>query len=160
MLIPSFEGGDSLRVQAAVRHLIADLSFAQSDALAHQEYRRVHFYDDGHGYCITRIATVAPVPTFDPDTADYIIDPISDPGEDGRYIVDFTVVDKFEGVTVSAIDIDSGGRDIIYDRLGGTVRSGEYPGIGGTIVLTAEGENYQVTVSPFTGKLTVQRLDG
>ena len=47
---------DTLALQSAVRLLIADISFAQSDALAHQEYRRVHFYDDGRGWCVVRIA--------------------------------------------------------------------------------------------------------
>src|SRR5690554_431827 len=42
ILIPQLANRDSMEVQAAVRQIIADLSFAQSDALAHQEYRRVY----------------------------------------------------------------------------------------------------------------------
>ena len=49
MLVPYLVNQNSMTVQAAVRRVIADLSFAQSDALAHQEYRRVHFYADGRG---------------------------------------------------------------------------------------------------------------
>jgi general secretion pathway protein H len=55
MLVPQLVGRDSLTVQAAIRLLIADLSFAQTDALANQEFRRVVFYDDGAGYCLIRV---------------------------------------------------------------------------------------------------------
>ncbi|MHC4827474.1 MAG: prepilin-type N-terminal cleavage/methylation domain-containing protein, partial [Planctomycetota bacterium] len=36
LLVPHLVGRDSLAVQAAIRLLIADLSFAQTDALANQ----------------------------------------------------------------------------------------------------------------------------
>ena len=47
LLVPNIVGSDTMRAQAAVRLLIADLRFAQSDALANQEFRRVVFYRDG-----------------------------------------------------------------------------------------------------------------
>ena len=52
LLVPNFVGSETMKLQAAVRLLIADLSFAQSDALANQEFRRVVLYDDGSGYCL------------------------------------------------------------------------------------------------------------
>ena len=58
MIIPHMVGRGHLAVQAAVQQLIADLSFAQSDALARQEMRRVYFYPDGRGYALIRVAFV------------------------------------------------------------------------------------------------------
>jgi hypothetical protein len=46
----------------------------------------------------------------------------------------------------------------VYDPLGGTVRPGLLPGSGGTIVVSADDQDYQITVAPFTGKMTVQKL--
>lgn len=152
LLIPQINNRDSLRVQAAVRQLIADLSFAQSDALAHQEYRQVHFYADGSGYCIIRGDGSE---AFDAATADYIYDPIG--GATRQYIRNFTTDERFDGVTITEIDIDGGGADLIYDQLGGTVQASGLPGVGGTIELTGDGFVYEVRISPFTGKLTVAK---
>jgi general secretion pathway protein H len=158
LLVPHLVNQPSMRVQAAVRHLIADLSFAQSDALAHQEYRRVHFYDDGRGLCILRVNDGNFAAPFDPATAEYINDPLAPAGEMGRYIVDFTLDDRFFGVSITSVNIDGGRRDVVYDPLGGTIRPGLLPGTGGTIVVSAEDQVYQITVAPFTGKMTVEKL--
>ena len=129
LLIPNMVGRDAMRVQAAVRKIIGDLSFAQSDALAHQEYRRVHFYADGRGYCIERVTQATYADDFDPDTADYISDPISSTtGSGGRFITDFSIDSRFEGVVITAVNIDAGGSQVVYDPLGGTLRAGELPG--------------------------------
>ena len=87
LLIPNMVAGDSLNTQAAVRLIISDLIFAQHDALAHQEYRKVVFYDDGSGYCITRVTDSNYATAFDEDTADYIVDPMSN--DAGLYIVEY-----------------------------------------------------------------------
>lgn len=167
LLVPHLVDQPSMTVQAAVRQLIADLSFAQSDALAHQEYRRVHFYGDGRGYCLLRVGEGDYAAPFDEDTADYVYDPLATAGEAGHYIIDFTADDRFEGVMITSVNIDGGGEgiggdggDVVYDPLGGTIRAGGLPGTGGTIVLTADDDDYQLTLSPFTGKLTVQKLGG
>ena len=49
----------------------------------------------------------------------------------------------------------AGRPQITYDLLGGTIRTDGTPGIGGSIVLTFKDSTYRITVSPFTGKLTV-----
>jgi prepilin-type N-terminal cleavage/methylation domain-containing protein len=167
LLVPHLVDQPSMTVQAAVRQLIADFSFAQSDALAHQEYRRVHVYGDGRGYCLLRVSEGDYAAPFDENTADYVYDPLASAGEAGHYIIDFTADDRFEGVTITSVNMDGGGEgiggdggDVVYDPLGGTIRAGGLPGTGGTIVLTADDDDYQVTFSPFTGKLTVQKLGG
>ncbi|MHC4129132.1 MAG: hypothetical protein ACYSWT_04345 [Planctomycetota bacterium] len=161
LLVPQLVGRDSLTVQAAVRLLIADLSFAQTDALANQEFRRVVFYDDGAGYCIIRVPSenwVTPADLSDP-SVDYVYDPL---GSMGQYIVNFLEDDRFEGVSITAADIDGATLvdrpEITYDTLGGTVRPGGVPGTGGNVVISFGDESYSIDVAAFTGKLTVSKL--
>ena len=162
LLVPNIVGSDTMRAQAAVRLLIADLSFAQSDALANQEYRRVVFYVDGSGYCIIEVNGGAPTPDdLDDPGVNYVYDPL---GHIGRYIVDYTLDKRFEGVWISAATIDGvdleDRPEITYDMMGGTVLSNteSVPGIGGTVTLSYKDSSYRIDISPFTGKLTVTEL--
>ncbi len=160
ILIPNMVGTDSLTTQAAVRLLIADLSFAQSDALANQEFRRVVFYDDGAGYCIINVPDQNFVTPADLDAyTDYVFDPLR---KMGRYIVNFTTDARFEGVAVSDANIDGialeDRPEITYDQLGGTVVAGGIPGTGGNIDIAYNDISYRITVAPFTGKLTVTEM--
>ncbi len=166
LLTPHLVGRDSLTVQAAVRLVIADLSFAQSDALANQEHRRVLFLANGYRLLRVTQADFPPEDPFDPDTADCLIDPLG-----GRqYVVDFEQDERFAGVTIDPDQTTIDGRTLAayptagislnYDELGGTVHAtnANLPGNGGTIVLTYDAESYRITVEPFTGKLTVDKL--
>jgi len=160
MLVPQLVGRDSLTVQAAIRMLIADLSFAQTDALANQEFRRVVFYDDGAGYCILRVPTagwVTPADLSDP-SVDYVYDPL---GHQGQYIVNFFEDDRFEGVEITDADIDgttlADQPEITYDQLGGTVK-GAAPGTGGYVEMSFGDQSYRIDITAFTGKLTVTKL--
>lgn len=161
LLIPNMVGSDTMTAQAAVRLLIADLSFAQSDALANQQYRRVVFYDNGAGYCILEVGAAGEATPADLDDpgVNYVYDPL---GTMGQYIVDYTLDDRFEGVRVSAATIDgvdlADRPEITYDQMGGTVLFDETPGTGGSVTLTYDGASYQIVISPFTGKLTVVEL--
>jgi prepilin-type N-terminal cleavage/methylation domain-containing protein len=157
MVVPQLSGRESLTVQAAVRQVISDLNFAASDALAHQEYRRVVFFDDGTGYAIVRVTDATFNNAFDPGTADFIYDPMASAAENGQYIVDFDEDSRFEGVTISAAALDGTNRFVTYDALGGTVTSGGVPGLGGTIEITLSGFVYEITIEPFTGKMNVAK---
>lgn len=162
LLIPNLVNREWMNAQAAVRLVIGDLSFVQSDALAHQELRRVHFYENGRGYCVVRITPAQLLEPFD-ETAtdhDYVLD-VMGRGGAARMIVDFTKDDRFKGVSIDAVDIDGGGRDLQYDSLGGTVMGGGsngVPGTGGSIIVQSGEERYQINIAPFTGKLTVVKL--
>jgi len=158
LLIPNMVGRDSMRAQAAVRRIVADLSFAQSDALARQEFRRVQFFDDGSGYGIIAATDADFDAEFDAETADWIRDPLSSPGSLGRMIVNFDSDGRFQGVRILDVSLDDGAAYLVYDPLGGTVRTGGAPGIGGRIDVGLGDDRYRVNVSAFTGKLTVIRL--
>ncbi len=158
LLIPQLTNRDSMEVQGAVRQIIADLSFAQSDALAHQEYRRVHFYDDGSGYCIYRVTDADYYDPFDEDEVDFIFDPLADSDEQGFYIVRLGTTDRFEMVSVGAVTLDGGNTHITFDELGGTIGALGSPGTGGSITVIGGDFSYRIDVSAFTGKLTVTEL--
>ncbi len=158
LLIPHLAYKDSLASQAAVRLIISDLSFAQSDALANQEFRRVYFYPDGSGYCILRVTEANFDDPFDPNTADYIDDPLGVVGEVGGYIVDFTTKNRFDNVSINSVNIDGGNLYVTYDALGGTVITGNAPGTGGQLRIQAADEIYQIDITPFVGKLTVTKI--
>lgn len=170
VLVPQMGNLGNLEAQAAVRTIIADLSFAQSDALANQEFRRVHFYSDGRGYCLIRVAEGDFFKAFDysdaapiADAPEYIIDPLGGAGLLERYLMNFETDRRFKQVVIESVVIDGtplmpNGSDITYDSLGGTVQSPNIPGIGGTIVVSSLNERFEVTIAPFTGKLTVKRI--
>ena len=161
ILIPNMSFRNSLTVQGVVRLLIADLSFAQSDALANQQYRRVVFYTDGSGYCMLVVPDEnwdTPADLNDP-TVEYVYDPL---GNMGQYKVNFIEDGRFEGITLTEVVIDgfalADRPEITYDTLGGTVVPGGGPGTGGYIVISFGDEQYRIDIATFTGKLTVQKL--
>jgi prepilin-type N-terminal cleavage/methylation domain-containing protein len=159
LLIPHLVQGDTLTIQGVVRQIIADITFAQSDALAHQEYRRLHFYDDGTGYCIYRIPDGGLGTSFDADTADYVNDPLAPAGEFDAYVVRFDQDEGYEGITISEVKIDGDKQFISFDELGGTVTTTASPGTGGTIIVSSPNSKFEITIAGFTGKLTVKELD-
>ncbi len=158
VLIPSMSGRGDFDTQAAVRALIADINFAQSDALANQGFRRVHFFDDGSGWCLVRVDESALSVPFDPATADYMQDPLSGAHNGGTYATRFVDDERFSTVRIEGVAIDGSGRDVTFDELGGTVASGGLPGTGGTLILRSPDAAYQLQLSPLTGKVRVTRL--
>jgi prepilin-type N-terminal cleavage/methylation domain-containing protein len=158
LLVPNLVGRDSMTTQAAVRRAISDIVFAQSDALAHQELRRVQFLPDGRGYCLIRVTDADFTAAFDEASADYISDPLA-PGGMTNYVMDFTADERFLGVTISEINLDGGSVDYFtFDEIGGTVLAPDSPGTGGSFKVNGPGVSFQINIAPFTGKLTVQQL--
>lgn len=163
ILVPRLVDADTFSVQAAVRSLVADITFAQTDALAMQGVRRVQFLrdDDGriHGYAI-----LAPVDRstydepFDPDTAPYL-DHESMIGTQGRFIVDFDIDRRFQGVQIESVDFE--GRDwVAFDALGGPLGASALPLVGGGEVrMCGQSGAYLIRLSGFTGKITVETID-
>ncbi len=154
VLIPYMVGRSGLETQSAVRHVIADISFAQADAISHQEYRRVYFFEDGRGYCIIRVGSNFDA-EFDPDTADYVYDPL---GQLGKYIVDFAADKRYEHVSIQSANFDNNQRYLTFDQTGGTVMTGGTPGTGGSIIVHSDEVSYRIDVEPFTGQMRVTRL--
>ena len=150
LLIPNMANAVSFETEAAVRQIVADLSFAQSDAMAYQASRRVLFADDGTGYRIL----AAP---FDPDN-DVLYDPISDGGSD-KYIVDFAADARFHLISIESVDFDDGNAFITYDSIGGPINGGNTASIGGSLIVNGSDGRFRIHVSGFTGRVSVEKLE-
>jgi len=150
ILIPNMRHAVSFETEAAVRRIVSDLSFAQSDAMARQASRRVLFEEGGTGYRLL-------ADPFDPET-DVLYDPISDGGSD-RYVIDFTTDRRFPNIAIEDVDFDGGNNYITYDVIGGPVNGENASSIGGTFVVSGNGERFEVRVSGFTGRVSVVKLE-
>jgi len=158
LLIPSLAGRGDFDTQAAVRALIADISFAQSDALSNQEFRRVQFFEDGTGWCLLRVAEADLAEPFDAASAEYVRDPLATGANAGAYVVRLGNDARFGSVRIESASIDGSARFITFDEIGGTVGSSGLPGTGGAIVLRSPDAAYRLDLSPLTGKVRVTRL--
>lgn len=163
MVVPSMSQTGVLRVQAAVRTLVSDISLMQSEAVAFQERRAVWFgivprfntdtgvweFVEGNGY--TMAAVTGPELTL---TADALIDPDVRARPMGR---DFSS-GEFGEATLSDVDFN-GGDLLIFDELGGPVAEldGPDPGTGGTLNLNGSGATFRIDVQAFTGRVVVTK---
>ena len=166
LLLPNLIDKGTFAIQAAARSIVSDIVFAQSDALANQEYRRFQFISaeagsEGYtGYCIMRVNPTNMAWPYDEGTADYIEDSMQVARNDGSFIVDFGSDDRFQGVLIESVNLDAGLDYMTFDEYGGSVSSaGGAPGIGGVIELASRNQRYRVSVAPFTGKTTVEVLE-
>ncbi|MCC6910029.1 MAG: prepilin-type N-terminal cleavage/methylation domain-containing protein [Phycisphaerales bacterium] len=150
LLIPNMSNAVSFETEAAVRQIVADLSFAQSDAMARQAPRRVLFAEDGSGYRIL-------ASPFDPEN-DVLYDPISDGGS-GKYIVNFQTDERFRMLALEEVVFDGANNYITYDAIGGPINGENASSIGGSLVVTGSDGRFQINVSGFTGRVSVQRLE-
>lgn len=149
ILIPSMTNVASFETEAAVRRLIADLSFAQTDAMARQNPRRVVFNEDGTGYRILGYP-------FDYDN-DVLYDPLS-LSESGLYIVNYGTDDRWQDISITNVDIDSGNAFITYDEIGVPVSSNGSAGLGGTMTVSGRDETWNITIAAFTGRISVAQV--
>lgn len=159
LLVPHLGNQGDTELQGAARQLVADISWAQCDAVASQEYRRLHFYADGRGWCLLDITDSTFANSFDAATAVFAEDPWQTRRGGGDFIVDFLNDDRYVSVTVSDITTAEGGRDLTFDRLGGTVSA---PGLGAgaaTVTLSDGTDSWQVDIAPVTGRVAVSRAE-
>lgn len=147
MVIPAMGETGILKVQGAVRSIVADLTFAQADAVAFQERRAVVFDVQDNGYRLIQV----PGNTLDPDN-NTLYDPTK---SDGRYIMSLSDP-RFGGARLESATFDNEPY-VIFDALGGPVAdaAGAIPGSGGTVVITGSNQRFTVTVEAFTGRVTV-----
>jgi len=155
LVIPSMGQTDVLRVQSAVRTIVADISFAQSDAIAYQQRRAIVFDTvvDGdasdNGYTLCSVTG----PSIDVET-DALYDPL---GPDDKYIVSLKDP-RYAGSTIDEA-LFGGVPTLIFDELGGPVATpdGDMP-IGGYVTVTGLGQTFRINVEPFSGRVRVEKV--
>ena len=151
LIIPSMGSAQVLRIQASMRATVADITFAQSDALAYQERRAIFFDIPNNRYSVVRVTGA-------------VLDPVNDTLYDttrhsGRMVLDLNEP-QYGGARLISADFD-GDSTLIFDELGGPVRSltGDVPGLGGTIRIEgANGTAWEITVEPYTGRISVANV--
>jgi len=169
MVVPSMRNVGVLRIQAAVRTLVADVTFMQSDALAFQSRRvmvfgKVAVQDpatgqweivDGDGYTI-----YAPPPGAASLTPDAMTDVAFDPDDPDRPLTRDFDLERYAGAEITDVDIN-GGTWLIFDELGGPVASvsGDEPGSGGSLRITGPESAFEVLIEPYTGRISVNRVE-
>lgn len=153
LVIPTMGEAGVLRIQAAVRTLVSDLSFAQTDALAYQQRRAVIFDEETNTYTVCEVVVssggdITYVPLF------------LGGGPDGEYVIDFDL-DGFDGARLRRPDFE-GGPTLHFDELGGPVQDGgsdQAAGVG-TVYIDSDLATFRLDVAPFTGQISVEQVDG
>lgn len=167
LVIPSMSTTGVLRVQAAVRQIVADITFAQADAMAYQSRRALWFgrvptnksapftYDEGNGYVLAEVNGA---------TLDLATDAMFLPEKiDTPYARDFNE-EMYGGAVILNAEFD-GDDLLIFDELGGPVLdlTGPEPSDGGFIeigtVAGGEAWEYRINIAPMTGRVTVDRAE-
>ncbi len=136
IIVPHMLTPSSWGVQAAGRIVIADLLFAQNEAIARQAVRRVIFDPPNNSYRVT-------------DAAGNVVNV---PFRGGDYIVDFNRDQRFNGVRLENVAFDGGQPlQIEFDPLG-------TPSNGGVLDVATNNTSYRINVAPITGRITIAPL--
>lgn len=153
MVIPQMGSVQALRVHAAVRTLVSDLTFAQADAIAFQRRRAVVFDLPNQTY------RVVDVVNGEINVAQNTLYQIGGPG--GRYVVNFRDA-QFAGARIEAARFDGDATALIFDDLGGPVADpvSDEPGAGGRITIAGLGQRFDISIEPYTGRIVVRRIQG
>ncbi len=136
VVVPVLSNTNSLTIQAAGRHVIADLLFAQNDAVAQQKIRRVVFDPTNHRYKVTK-----------PDGSTLGVSWMGGDAATGNYEVDLRDDERFRGVRMENVNFGDN-QTIEFDVLGG-------PDKGGSVDLVNGNFRYRVNVAPITGRVTI-----
>lgn len=151
IVIPSVGQAGVLRGQAAVRAVVSDLTFAQSDAMAFQTGRAVVFDVAGNRYIVCAVNG----PSVDPEV-DALYDPQRPSG-----VMDLDLnAGRFGGARIESVNID-GGTMLVFDEMGAPVAAPQSnsPSSGGTITIVADNVRYFINIDGFTGHITTSRED-
>jgi len=136
IVVPSITQTGSMNVQAAGRMVIADLLFAQNDAIAKQKSRKVVYDVANNKYHLAAL-----------DGTILGVNWKSGVAAMGNYVVDFNNDDRFRGVKIENVDF-GGDTELVYDVLGG-------PDTGGSLDVVFGPYRYTIVVTPMTGRVTI-----
>ncbi len=156
ILIPSLGDANVLRIQAAVRTLVSDITFAQTDALGYQQRRAIVYNEDENRYSICEVQITgagggSPTIVYEP-----LFHPV---GDDGRYTVDLDL-NEFDGAELYDVDFGTSDNVLIFDELGTPVDGGASTtaSTGGTLYVRGSGSVFRIDIAPYTARITVERV--
>ncbi len=151
MVIPQVASADSLRTRAAVRAVIADITYLQSEAMAFQRGRAMVFDIDSN----STIGLEVNGPDLDLEN-DVLFEPSRPTGRFELNLADAT----FGLSRLDFVNID-GGNVLIFDEMGAPVTTpqGNAPSTGGLIVIEGPVDSYWLRIDGFTGHVSSGRVD-
>jgi prepilin-type N-terminal cleavage/methylation domain-containing protein len=158
LVVPAMGTTGVLRVQGAIRQVVADLTFAQSDAMAFQQGRAIMFDVTNNSYRIVQIVNGTI------DSANTLYDGTT---IGKRYTVSLNNPD-FGGARITSVTFNnssaSGGNtnNWILDELGTPVVAPDSnaPTNGGVIRIEGQDSVHDILIEPYTGRITVRRVSG
>lgn len=169
MVVPSLQKIGVLRIQAAVRTIVSDITFIQSQALANQSryvmvFGKVAQIDpssgswtivDGNGYTV-----FDPPPGAATINVNATTDVLFDPLDYGRPLSRNFNDEQFAGAQIQGADFN-GGAQLIFDELGGPTLdlTSDQPGAGGSLHVVGPQSEFEIDIEAFTGRVEVVRVD-
>jgi general secretion pathway protein H len=136
VVVPQMLNAGTLHVQAAARSIISDILVAQNEAVVRQSTRQIVFNTQANEYTLT-------------DSQGNAMD--APWGHAGKYVVNFTKDMRFAHVRIENVAFgadESTQNTLSFNELG-------EPSNGGTIDVVSGTTGYRITVTPFTGKVTI-----
>ncbi len=133
VIVPQAVGTSGLEAQSAARMIMADLEYAQSQAIVTQETIEVDFSVTGNSYTVS-------------NTSGPLIHPITKK----QYVIDFDSQQGFQSVAIDSVGF-GGGSKVRFDSLGA-------PDPDGSVTVAAGAHAYRVNVAPVSGRVSVEEV--
>jgi len=160
LLVPTASSGASASGQSATRHVVTDILAAQMDAVAQQEFRRIHFFADGSGWCVEVLTSGQLATPFDSGTAQYADDETESQGNNQKTYVDFTKDTRYNNMSIGSPLFDASHASVIFDQTGGIIAPNGSPSTGGSFEVQSGEHVWRINLAPLTGKVTVTKIGG
>jgi type II secretory pathway pseudopilin PulG len=158
ILIPHATSGASSTGQSATRLAVTEILAAQMDAVAHQEFRRIHFFTNGTGWCTEVLQSDQLSNAYNPSTAQYMEDAIESQGQGQQSYIDFTQDNRFRDISIVSPIFDGMNTSVIFDQTGGIIAPDGSPSTGGSFEIHSGNYRWQIQLAPLTGKVTIVQL--
>lgn len=136
VVVPQMLEAGSMQIQSAGRMVIADIIYAQNEAIAQQANRKLVFDPAQNSYKITDASGNALASSWRMGG-----------GGTTDYTVSFTGDSRFDRVKLSAAAFNNA-TTLEFDPLGG-------PLAGGTVDLVSGNLKYRISVADYTGRVTI-----
>ncbi len=142
MVVPSFGQTGVLRVQGAIRTVVADIAIAQSDAIAFQKGRAIVFHNDAGRprYVVCEV---------NGSNIDENLDKIKEEHFTGNQFGNF----QFENINLT-------NSMLVLDELGGPVAAPQSstPAAAQSFDIVGSAQRFRINIEAYTGKVTVASL--
>ena len=130
MVIPQVVSTGDVKSRSAARMLMADLEYAQSQAIVTQNQVTVTFDTSGNAYTVSNASGT-----------------LTHPITKNAYVIDLDQTNGMEGVSIDTVNFGSG-QSVTFDALGA-------PDYDGSVTFVAGAQSYVISVAPITGRVTV-----